>query len=290
MWRIWFLAASPKTLLASVCPVAIGTALAQHEGRLHAGAAVAALMGALAIQVGTNFCNDYFDFRQGADTAQRKGPTRAVQAGWISPAAMMVAALCAFALAAVMCIYLVTRAGWPLAFVGAISILCGIWYTASRYSLAYLGLGELFVLVFFGPVAVAGTHFVQSLQFSSSAAFAGVAPGLISVGILVVNNLRDIQEDARAHKRTLAVRWGPTFARWEYLCCMMLASLVPFVLWLRWGFPLASLAASIAIVPSLVLARQVWALDGIALNPLLGKTAAVLLLFTLIFSLTCVLT
>ena len=287
MWRVWFLAARPKTLLASVCPVAIGTALAQRDGSAHCVAATSALIGAISIQVGTNFCNDYFDFRQGTDTSQRKGPTRAVQAGWVSPSVMLSATLAAFTVTAAMCVYLVARAGWPLALIGAISILCGIWYTASRFSLAYLGLGDFFVLVFFGPVAVAGTHFVQALQFSPSAAFAGLAPGLISVGILVVNNLRDIQEDAQANKRTLAVRWGATFARREYTSCMLFASFVPIVLWWHWSFPAAILAASVALLPGLVVARQLWTRDGLALNPLLGKTAGVLLLFTLVFSLAC---
>jgi 1,4-dihydroxy-2-naphthoate polyprenyltransferase len=288
MWRVWFLAARPKTLLASVCPVAIGTALAERDGGFHALAAVAALLGAVSIQVGTNFSNDYFDFHQGADTVQRKGPTRAVQAGLVSPASMLAAAFAAFLLTALVCVYLVARAGWPLAVVGAISILCGVWYTASRFSLAYLGLGDLFVLVFFGPVAVAGTHFVQALHFSTSAAVAGLAPGLISVGILVVNNLRDIHEDAQAQKRTLAVRWGAAFARWEYMACMLGTTFVPIALWKIWPFPVAILAASAAILPGFYLAQQLWHREGPELNPLLGKTAGVLLLFTLVFSLACV--
>ena len=139
MWRVWFLAARPKTLLASVCPVAIGTALAQRDGLAHCVTATSALIGAISIQVGTNFCNDYFDFRQGADTSQRKGPTRAVQAGWVSPKVMLSAALAAFTVTAAMCVYLVARAGWPLALIGAISILCGIGYTASRFSLSVPG-------------------------------------------------------------------------------------------------------------------------------------------------------
>ncbi len=194
---------APKTLFASICPVAIGTALAERDHASHAITAAVALLGAISIQVGTNFCNDYFDFQQGADTSRRKGPTRAVQAGWVKPRDMLAATMIAFSVTLASCVYLVARAGWPLAVVGAVSILCGIWYTATRFSLAYLGLGDLFVLIFFGPVAVAGTHYVQTLRFSSDAAFAGLAPGFISVGILVVNNLRDIQDDAAAHKRTL---------------------------------------------------------------------------------------
>lgn len=284
MWRNWLLAARPKTLLASICPVVMGSVLARRDGSLHLPTALAALGGAIAIQIGTNFCNDYFDFRQGADTALRQGPTRAVQSGLISASAMWNAALAVFGVAAVLSVYLVIRAGWPLAVVAAVSILCGVAYTASRYSLAYLGLGDLFVLVFFGPVAVAGTHYVQALRLAPSAIVAGLAPGLISVGILVVNNLRDIREDAQANKRTLAVRWGAEFARFQYTVCMLGAALVPLILWLRFEFPAAILAASAILLPGLALARQLWRRAGYALNPLLGATAGVLLMFTLIFS------
>ncbi|MCA9150859.1 MAG: 1,4-dihydroxy-2-naphthoate polyprenyltransferase, partial [Planctomycetales bacterium] len=229
-WQVWWQAARPKTLSASICPVAIGTALAARDGAVWWPAAAAALVGAIAIQVGTNYANDYFDFHQGADTEQRRGPTRAVQAGLVAPAAMRRAFLLAFGVMAVCCIYLVQRAGWQLAALGAVSAACGIGYTASRFSLAYLGLGDLFVLIFFGPVAVAGTHYVQTLELSPAAVVAGIAPGLIAVAILVVNNLRDIQEDAAAQKRTLAVRFGPTFARCEYTAVLLAAALVPVLL------------------------------------------------------------
>jgi 1,4-dihydroxy-2-naphthoate octaprenyltransferase len=251
---------------------------------------LAALLGAVAIQIGTNFCNDYFDFLQGADTSQRKGPTRAVQAGLIAPQSMLAATFAAFAFAAASCVYLVARAGWPLAAIGVLSIACGIWYTASRFSLAYLGLGDLFVMTFFGPVAVAGTHYVQALRLSHSALVAGVAPGMISVGILVINNLRDIHEDALANKRTLAVRWGATFARWEYTLCMLAAGVVPVILWLRFRFPPAFLAVSLALLPGLIIARQLWTRDGMALNSLMGTTAGVLVLFAIAFTLACLLT
>jgi 1,4-dihydroxy-2-naphthoate octaprenyltransferase len=188
------------------------------------------------------------------------------------------------------CIYLFARAGWPLAVIGAVSIACGIGYTASRFSLAYLGLGDLFVVTFFGPVAVAGTHYVQTMRLSLGALVAGIAPGVISVGILVINNLRDIREDAKANKRTLAVRWGAGFARWEYTLCMLAAALVPVALWLRFDFPPAFLAVSSTLVPGLIVARQLWQREGQALNPLMGKTAGVLALFAMAFALACVLT
>jgi 1,4-dihydroxy-2-naphthoate octaprenyltransferase len=273
--------------MASVCPVAIGTALALRDGTWHARAAVAALVGAIAIQIGTNFCNDYFDFVQGADTSARLGPTRAVQAGLISPRAMLLATAATFSAAAIVCGYLIVRGGWPLAVIGAMSILSGILYTAGRHSLAYLGLGDLFVLVFFGPVAVCGTYYVQALRLTTPVLVSGIAPGCIAVGILVVNNLRDMDQDARAQKKTLAVRFGAEFARLEYLLSMILAALVPVALWLLWEWPTAILLASLTLLPGFLVARSLWQSSGVALNPRLGQTAGVLGLYTLAFCFVC---
>ena len=283
----WFLAARPKTLLAAVAPVATGTALASTAGQLHLPAAAAALAGAISIQIGTNFCNDYFDFFQGADTDARKGPARAVQAGLITPRQMLAATMVMFAITGLICIYLVSRAGWPLLLIGTLSIASGILYTASRYSLAYLGLGDLFVLVFFGPVAVGGTYYVQALRLPPWILVAGLAPGLLSVGLLVVNNLRDIDEDRRADKRTLAVRFGPLFSRLEYAACIGLAASIP--LWLYWQrhVPVAALMGSIIILPGAWIIRQIWVTHGRALNAFLGRTAGLLLLYTLLFCTGC---
>jgi 1,4-dihydroxy-2-naphthoate octaprenyltransferase len=279
----WLLAARPKTLLASVSPVAIGTAMAWCDQVMFVPAALAAAIGAIAIQIGTNFCNDYYDFRQGADTRDRKGPTRAVQAGWISPRAMLAATTLMFAIAAASSLYLVLRAGWPLAVVGSVSIACGVWYTAGRNSLAYLGLADLFVLAFFGPVAVGGTYYVQALQLPARVLVAGLAPGLFSVGLLVVNNLRDVDEDRRAGKRTLTVRLGVTFSRWQYAACVLAACSVPAVLWQLDAVTVAGLLPCLTIVPATAVIRRVWTSQGRALNPCLGMTAGLLLLHTLLF-------
>ena len=286
--NVWIQAARPKTLMASVCPVLIGAALAYRDGLSHWPAAVAALIGAISIQVGTNYCNDYCDFLQGADTDSRKGPTRAVQAGLVTPEQMLRATIAAFAITVVVCIYLVVRAGWPMAVIGAISIFFGIMYTAGRYSLAYVGLGDLFVLVFFGPVAVAGTYYVQALTLQPAVIVAGLAPGFISVGILVVNNLRDIEEDRQASKRTLAVRFGLTFARIEYLLAIVAAAAVPVFLWQMNYLPYGVLIASLMLAPGIGMARRLGSLEGQSLNPFLGRTAALLLGYTLIFCLGCV--
>ena len=290
MLKTWLLAARPKTLFASVCPVVIGSAMAFRDRGFHAPSALAALIGAVAIQIGTNFCNDYFDFRQGADTDERKGPTRAVQAGLILPQIMLTATAITFLVAAVVSGYLVFRAGWPIVVIGIVSIGSGIWYTASRFSLAYLGLGDLFVLVFFGPVAVVGTYFVQTLTVAEDVLIAGLAPGFLSVAILVVNNLRDIVEDERAEKRTLAVRFGPNFARWEYLVCVIIAAAIPPCLWLAYDWPTIIVTSSFAVSPGFILARLLFQEQGRALNSLLGKTAAVLLLYSITFSTLCILT
>lgn len=285
MLKHWLLATRPKTLLASFAPVAIGTALAWRDGGFHALAATAALAGAICIQIGTNFCNDYFDHRQGADTEDRKGPTRAVQAGWISPKAMLMATCIMFVALALICVYLVSRAGWPIIVIGVASAIFGVLYTAGRYSLAYLGLGDPFVLLFFGPVAVAGTYYVQTLTVNKATLVAGLAPGLIAVGLLVVNNLRDIEEDRVANKRTLAVRFGATFVRWEYTLCMLTASLIPFVLYLGFGFSPRVMLATLTFALSIHIIRQVWTKDGVKLNPCLGMTAGLLLCYTVLFCL-----
>jgi 1,4-dihydroxy-2-naphthoate octaprenyltransferase len=285
----WWLAARPKTLMAGICPVLLGSSFAIRDGHFHAGAAMAAIVGALAIQIGTNYSNDYFDFVQGADTADRIGPMRAVQAGWVTPRGMLIATIVMFLLAACCCVYLVSRAGWPLAVIGAASIFCGVWYTASRFSLAYLGLGDLFVLVFFGPVAVGGTYFVQALQWQRDVLFAGLGPGLLSVAILVVNNLRDIQQDAKAQKRTLAVRFGSRFARGEYTMCMLGATAVPLMLWWRGGFSWTAIAIAAAVAPGWDIAiRQLPSVHGASLNPYLGKTGAILLIYTITFSIVSI--
>jgi 1,4-dihydroxy-2-naphthoate octaprenyltransferase len=240
---LFFRAARPRTLAAAIAPVLIGTALAHRDGRLHVPAALAALAGAVWIQIGTNLANDYFDHHKGADRA-RIGPERLTASGRVSPSWMRRAFLFAFGLALVPGAYLIARGGWPLAIIGLLGILAGVFYTAGRRALAYLGLGELFVLLFFGPVAVAGTYFAQALEWSAAAAFAGLAPGLLSTALLCVNNLRDRETDREAGKRTLAVRLGRGFAKSEIVVSVVFAALVPIGLWYGWGVPAAVILAS----------------------------------------------
>ncbi|HMP74155.1 MAG TPA: 1,4-dihydroxy-2-naphthoate polyprenyltransferase [Kiritimatiellia bacterium] len=284
--RCWWLAARPKTLWAGVGPIFLGMGLAASVGGMDVGVGLLCLAGALLLQVGTNFCNDWADFVKGADTEERKGPKRMTQAGWISPGAMLAATVITFAAAAVVCGLLVARAGWPLAVVGVVSILAGVLYTAGPYPLAYLGLGDVFVLVFFGPVAVAGTFYVQVLELSWLPVWMGLGPGLLSVAILVVNNLRDIEGDAKAGKKTLAVRFGPTFARVEYTVCVAGAAGIGWALVMGTGSVdgVTLFYMVVATMPGLSLLPQVWTEKGEGLNPLLGKTAVGLLMYCMWFA------
>ena len=281
----WILASRPKTLLAGLSPVAIGTGLALKDGDFYLPAMLGALLCAVSVQIGTNFCNDYCDFFQGADTNDRKGPTRAVQAGLISPRAMLMATILMFAITGAAAGYLYLRAGWIFLLLGAFSILFGVLYTAGRYSLAYLGIADPFVLFFFGPVAVAGTDYVQSLEFDWAPVVAGLGPGLIATGLLVVNNLRDIDEDRVANKRTLAVRLGAKFSRIQYSVCIVGAAIVPVAFVLLngntagWG----PVLASAVILPGMFVINKVWRNDGFDLRPCLGMTAGLLLLYTILF-------
>ena len=286
----WILAARPKTLFAGVCPVGIGVSLAYLDQKeIDWLLAIATLLGAVAIQIGTNFCNDYFDFFQGADTAERKGPTRAVQAGLISPNAMLIATILTFSTAILISVYLAKAAGWVFLLIGVLGVIFGVMYTAGRYSLAYLGLGDIFVLIFFGPVAVAGTYFIQTMKLNRLSVIAGLAPGLIAVGLLVINNLRDVTEDAKAGKKTLAVRFGTNFARLEYLFCIAGAACIPVFFVLSGVLPMSALAVILSLVPGFIVARKIWSVDGAELNPMLGRTAVMLLGYTVLFCLGCIL-
>jgi len=207
-WRAWLLAARPRTLAVSVAPVAVGSAVAVSEGGARAGPALAALAGALLLQVGSNFANDLFDFEKGVDTEARIGPARATQLGLLSPRQMRLGTAAVFAAAAGVGLILVWMAGWPVAVVGAVSILAAVTYTGGPWPFGYHGLGEVAVFGFFGVVAVVGTDYVQTLALSGRALAASVPVGALATAILVVNNVRDIESDRRAGKRTLSVRLG----------------------------------------------------------------------------------
>ena len=228
-WSVWLAAARPRTLPAAVAPVLVGSALAGHDGRFDPAAAALCLAFALLVQVGTNFANDYYDFIKGADTAARVGPRRAVAAGLVTPAAMRRAMWTVFALAFTSGLGLMAWGGpWLLA-IGVASILAGIAYTGGPWPLAYHGLGDAFVFVFFGLVAVVATYFVQTGRLAADALLAAVPVGLLATNILVVNNYRDADTDAVAGKRTLVVRFGHGFARAQFALSLAIALAMPLV-------------------------------------------------------------
>lgn len=281
----WVLAARPKTLWAAACPVMIGSAMAADAGAFHAPSAVACLLGALLIQIGTNFANDYSDGVKGTDE-DRLGPPRAVALGLISTQVMKGAVILTFMAVFVPGAYIVFRGGQVYLLIGIASIVSGLAYTGGPYPLGYHGWGELFVLVFFGPVAVGGTYYLQAEALPPEVLIASLAPGLFSVAILTVNNLRDIDGDRKAGKSTLAARFGRVFAKAEYLMCILIASIgVPAALvWYTKGHRYALLGGLVflAALPSLRTAFLYK--DPRELNRVLAQTGVLLLLFTILFS------
>jgi 1,4-dihydroxy-2-naphthoate polyprenyltransferase len=283
--RAWILASRPATLSAAVVPVAVGTACAVAAAGFRLGPALAALAGAVLIQIGTNFANDVFDHEKGADTPDRRGPVRAAAAGLLSPRQLRAGMIAAFGLAALFGLYLVWVAGWPVVAIGVASVLSGIAYTGGPYPLGYHGLGDVFVMVFFGFVAVCGTAYVQVGAVPALAWWAAVPVGALATAILVVNNVRDRDTDARAGKRTLAVRLGRRAGVVEDGLLLTAAYAVPVALWAsgRAGpavlLPLAT--APLAARQAMVLAQTT---DGPRLNRCLARTAQLLLVFGLLFS------
>ena len=236
--RIWWEAARPKTLPAAIIPVILGTALAEARNAEHIPKALICLAFSLLVQIGTNFANDYFDFIKGADTAERVGPRRAVAAGLVTPARMLFATWIVFGAAFLLGLMLVREGGWVLLPIGVISILCGLAYTGGPYPLGYNGLGDLFVFIFFGLVAVGATFYVQTHRITMDVLMVGSAVGLLAANILVVNNYRDAETDARVGKRTLVVRFGRTAALYQYAISMGLALLCPIYLrFAGYGWP-----------------------------------------------------
>jgi 1,4-dihydroxy-2-naphthoate polyprenyltransferase len=281
----WLIAFRPKTLPAAAAPVLIGTAIAYGHGVHYLPMALLALFGALTIQIGTNLANDYFDYVNGADTPERIGPTRVTQSGLIAPADVKAVMILVFALSAAVCAVLVLRAGWPVLIIGVLSIFSGIFYTAGPRPLGYLGLGEVFAFIFFGPVAVAGTYYVQSLEFSWPAVVAGLAPGFFSVAILSVNNLRDMQTDRKAKKLTLAVRFGREFALSEYLFAVIAAALTPVAVYVLTGKqPWALVACGVLFAAIPIIKTVLTKPDGPSLNEALAATGKLLAVYSIIYS------
>jgi 1,4-dihydroxy-2-naphthoate polyprenyltransferase len=281
----WILALRPRTLPVSLAPVLVGTAVAHQLGGLRLGPAVAAAAGALLLQIGSNLANDVFDFEKGADTEARIGPPRATQLGLLTPRAMKRGMLVVFGLALLVGLYLTAVAGPAIVAIGLVSILTAIAYTGGPWPLGYHGLGDLAVFVFFGLVAVAGTTFVQIGDVPPLALVAALPIGALATAILVVNNLRDIDTDRVAGKRTLAVRLGRTGARAEWATLVFGAYPLAALPWLAFGtsgwvmLPLLSLPLAIRLAR--VVLRDS---SGPALNEALAGTAKLSLVYALLFA------
>jgi 1,4-dihydroxy-2-naphthoate octaprenyltransferase len=284
--KIWLLAARPRTLPAGVAPVLVGTALAIHEGTFRVGAFVAALLGAMFIQVGANLSNDYSDARRGADTEDRLGPVRVTAGGLVPPKQVLTATYVSFGLAVLCGIYLIIIAGWVILAIGAASIFAGVLYTGGPRPYGYEGLGDVFVFLFFGLVAVTGSYYAQVQRLEWEAFALAVPVGLIAAAILDVNNIRDAPTDARVGKRTIAVRLGRTRARDIYAAEIYVAFLVPLVVFLASdGIGPWVLLTWLALPLAIPLVRTVRQHDdGPTLNAALARTGMLQLGFCVLLS------
>ena len=282
--RIWAMAARPRTLPAAVAPVLVGTALAGTEGEFRPLAFCAALLGSVFIQIGTNLSNDYSDARRGADTEERLGPVRVTAGGLVPPRKVLVATWLAFAIAVAAGAYLIALVGWELLAIGAASILAGVLYTGGPRPYGYEGLGEVFVFLFFGVVAVTGSYYVQTEELSPLAVALSVPVGLLAAAILVVNNIRDVDTDRRAGKRTLAVRLGRGRARRLFVATVT----APFAI----VAAIAVVDGRLELLLTLLCAPLVLPLvrtvsnrtDGPSLNRALARCGALLALFSILLS------
>ena len=282
--KAWLLAARPKTLPAAVAPVLVGTALAYALNHFSLLPALAALGAALLIQISGNFANDYFDFFKGIDTPERKGPLRVVASGLISAKELKIGLALVMALAFLIGLYLTWVAGWPILVVGILSLMCALAYSGGPYPLASRGLGDVFVFIFFGMVAVSGTYFVQAGDLSSWALMASVPMGGLITAILVVNNLRDIETDQQAGKFTLAVMMGPDHTRLEYSLLIALAYLTPVIMWINGWLPWVFLPF-LSMPLAIILIRKIYTLEpGPEMNKLLAQTAQLTLLYSILFA------
>ncbi|MEM9489011.1 MAG: 1,4-dihydroxy-2-naphthoate polyprenyltransferase [Myxococcota bacterium] len=291
--RAWILAARPPTLTAALAPVAVGWACAAAVAGFSLGPAVAALLGAIFIQIGTNFANDVFDYEQGADTEERLGPVRAAQAGLLSPAQMRRGMVVTFGLATLCGVYLTWVAGWPVVAIGVASVLSGIAYTGGPFPLGYNGLGDVFVMIFFGFVAVCGTAYVQVGAVPAIAWWASVPVGALATAVLVVNNIRDRDTDVQCGKRTLVVRLGRVAGLVEYAALLVASYAVPVLLLITGQAGLAVLlpvvTVPLAVALWLGLIRSSRLGDGPAQNRCLARTAVLLLVFAILFAVGLVL-
>lgn len=287
--RAWMLAIRPKTLPAAAAPVMLGSTLAFIDKSFDLFPAMAALLAALLLQIGSNVANDLYDFERGADSGERLGPTRVTQAGILSPEQVKRGMFLIFGVTIIIGLYLTWHAGWPILLIGVAAIISAVAYTGGPYPLGYHGLGDIFVFIFFGLAATVGTYFVQTGQTSPLSWWMAVAMGLLIVAILVVNNLRDIESDRKAGKRTLAVRLGKRGARIEYLLCIIGAYAIPIVVWHVGLIQIGGIFVIVSLPLAIRCVRSVFLQYGRDLNKTLAATGQLSLMYALSFSLGLIL-
>ena len=282
-FQIWWLAIRPKTLPAAASGVVMGSALAWHDGSFQLLPALAALCVALLLQIGSNVANDVYDFERGADTHERHGPLRVTQAGLLTSEQVKRGMWVIFGLAAFLGLYLAYLRGWVVIIIGLAAIISAIAYTGGPFPLGYYGLGDLFVFVFFGLAAVAGTYFVQVGLVSAAAWWMAIPIGLIITAILVVNNLRDLENDRKAGKHTLAVMLGSQGVRLEYVLCLAVAYLILPILVFMKIVPAFTLLAWLSLPIALKSMRIVSTQQGGPLNAALAGTGQTALAYSVLF-------
>ncbi len=284
------LATRPRTLPAAVAPVLVGTAMAIADKNFVWLPAAAALMVALLLQIGVNLANDYFDYVKGIDTQDRLGPPRVTQSGLIPAKQVKTGILVAIILSAIPGLYLASVGGWPVILIGLFSFAAALAYSGGPFPLASHGLGDLFVFIFFGLVAVCGTYYVQALHLTPLVWLMGAIQGLLITAILVVNNLRDIQTDRRSGKRTLAVMIGERGSRIEYLLLLSSAYAIPFILWLVGRSSVWVILPVLSLPLAISLTRLIWkSAGGPVLNQALASTAKLALVYSLLLSIGLIL-
>lgn len=283
-FQSWLLASRPKTLLAAVVPVMVGSALAYSQQKFFIQYSVAALICALLIQIGTNFTNDLYDHLKGSDTKKRKGPLRVLASGLISVNEMKWGIFIIFLTAFVLGLYLVFAAGWIILLIGIISIIAGLAYTAGPFPLAYNGLGDLFVFIFFGIVGTMGTFYLHTQEFTFLSFLISLPVGGLITNILVVNNYRDIEEDKASGKKTLAVILGREFSKMEYVFFIIISFFIPFILFFDYGFSHWIFLPYLLFPLAITLVKMIYSLKETQLNKTLELSAKFSAFFGILFS------
>ncbi len=280
----WIMASRPKTLLAAFVPVIVGSSIAYHDGKFQPLAALVALICALLIQTGTNFVNDLYDHLKGTDTEERVGPQRVLASGLISPAEMKRAIVITFGITFLLGLYLVYISTYITLIIGIVSILAGIAYTAGPYPLAYNGLGDVFVFIFFGLVGTIGTYYVQALDVTPLAVWASIPVGALITNVLVVNNYRDIDQDSKAGKNTLAVKYGKKFTRIQYVVFTVVSYLILFVVYFTYKKSIFVFLPVLSLPLAIKLVKMIYTFKDQQLNKTLELTAKLSAIYGLLFA------